>query len=1344
MKARICNFKSIITMFLILSMIISPFANFHAKADGVNNNVFYGNGFEVKFEVISQWAGAFNGNITIKNTSSTIIDNWTLKFNMKNEISNIWNASVDSFNDGVYCIKNASWNQDIPVGGSVSFGFTAKGDEVDYPTNYGIPIGNVKADEKKYKIDFIIYSDWGTGFSAAMNITNNSDMVIEDWIVEFDFEKEITEIWNGVIQQHIGNHYVIKNAVHNQNIAPRASVTIGFNGKDGNVGNPPSNYILNASNMSDEIISDEELYLYADAQYNSDKNSIDIKWLASQSTGKFEILESNNNIDFEVIDTVENQDSYTYSASQSFEIKYFKIRQTSTYGKTKETFSLVVKKDNDGYKVQFIDTDEDRLPDYAESEIGTNINLPDTDADNLTDYQELYLTNTDPLIYNSVAENLSDAEADSDKDGISNIDEISLGTDPMQLDTDGDHLNDYEEINTYKTNPLVSDSDKDSISDSDELHLGLDPLNPQTYGVPDADYKVAQTITSNSDVLSVVNTVNNPYKLSIDMKAAGYVEGGLSVKESSYSKTIQSDSLLGIVPELTYNNLYDVEKVTLKFEVAEEYISNVLGTFPGEEEMSGIKRLNIFKYFEELNMLLPIKTQFDEANNILYTEVDELGTYCIMDMELWLKSFDEDQAEYQSSRSMLKTVSAEEMDRSDRVFTEDETRITAPKEDCSEINLQDIALETEDLDKEQKAENENTAKENNTNENNTNENSVTSDTMSMQSIPTLISMNTTTIETPVDVVFILQTAGTHESSYNAQKQMIKTVTDQLFDTYSDVRICIIEYKENAANIVESFSCKTWLINSTAVSVALNKLTYETNENYCNRGTAFSLMLKDIVFKDNAGKFVFQIMNGNTTVGSGYFSQLDACEQLEINYSEIMPVGFQYRSEVYAQMVANAIAKTNGLSLVMSNNIALAVYNHIISHVAPPQVKFNAIIPTGWKKIVLKGVLDPDNGVKSDEDLLTDWEEVDTDKIDWDTEGNVLLPTIQECIGYAMKPYAVEGLERFKSASYVSGMPLSDFEKYLYHVLNTTCILPIHSDPTLADSDEDSYQDQDDPRPFRCDVNKVQLKNVLDYVPVEYDGPETYSKSVLYYGGNQSWFYDKSINTSLLSYFIENGGCGALATTDLLIYLTMMRDETKVTMPFGFQVSGKFSKPYIAYSDYDKFVRDLVNDNKPIYIVYPMTEPSIIYPVNLDKQTGVEGITFGYLPNKIAFMTRDFIENKGLDMDVRTSRVKDMKKDEFLEKVLTQIKNDIPIPIVEGSKTIDMHQIDPHTGEPVSNSNGPIIKSFQYHWVNIVGVVQDDIKGSKVLEIASWGKKYFIDFDTYYEASDILNSVIWID
>lgn len=84
----------------------------------------------------------------------------------------------------------------------------------------------------------------------------------------------------------------------------------------------------------------------------------------------------------------------------------------------------------------------------------------------------------------------------------------------------------------------------------------------------------------------------------------------------------------------------DVEKVKLSYEIGENYVSNVGSEYAKNcVDLQGIKRYNIFRYFEELNMLLPVATKFDEKNNTLFAENDELGTYCVLDMEVLLQTF---------------------------------------------------------------------------------------------------------------------------------------------------------------------------------------------------------------------------------------------------------------------------------------------------------------------------------------------------------------------------------------------------------------------------------------------------------------------------------------------------------------------------------------------------------------------------------------------------------------------------------------------------------------------------------------------------------------------------------
>src|SRR5690554_1197649 len=1040
--------------------------------------------------------------------------------------------------------------------------------------------------------------------------------------------------------------------------------------------------------QDDDFDPDLPLQLYAFGEYLPDDNSIDITWETTVPKGIFHIQISNDNETYTTIDTVADVSEYNYSITETLDTIYFKILQTTHYGETATSIPFLAVKTDSGYEMQLLDTDGDGLADIFENMYGTDIDNPDTDGDGLTDGQEVYLTDTDPLVYNSFDENLSDADADCDGDGISNIEEILLGTDPLSVDTDGDGLSDWDEINTYNTDPLNPDTDGDGLLDGDELLIGLDPTDPETYGIPDAEYTLEQSIPTDSDAFSRINTEDSPYKLSMDITAAGYVEGNIVANETPYSKAISNDSMIGIAPALDYEYKDSIESVTLKFELPEDIIDNSISLFPEEEELSGIKRFNIFKYFEEVNMLLPIETQFDIENNLLYAQVDELGTYCVMDMELWMSSFDlPEDILNQSDMSLDMAIASEEA----MEFSEEETRITVSE---TYMNYTEGLMDVTDIE-------------------------MTINNQLMQ-----------TPSTPIDLVFILQTAGVFEDAFNEQREMIKDITYKLFTSYSDVRVCIIEYKENEASIVGVINpvgvMEMWHETSTTLSNAIDGLSYDITYEYCNRGAAFQKMLEDVIFRDTAGKFVYKIMNGLSNVGTGYFSQLDACAQRDIIYSEIMPSELEYADPVYQQMVEDAIAQTNGLSFTFSDTSHEDVYNHITSLVAPPQIEFSAIVPTGWKKVVLDDVLHYSNFADTDGDGLTDWQEVDTDKIDWKADGTILLPTISNCLEFGDKTYAEDGLERFKSDQWVPGMPTSIFEVYLDYILNKTKILPIISDPTDVDTDGDGYTDDVDPRPLISDVTRYSIERIENYVPVEYDGPETKYTKKIYYGGNQSWFYDEVVNSTQEDKDIDKGGCGLVSAADLIMYLTFFHSGMPSSELFELVTSSEYEGEYVKYEDYDKFVRHL-NDIKSPWRI---------------------GILLGFPPDRVKKLLNEYFEKNDISIKARSTLIFPTnllipERDKILQLIIHQLENDIPVPLMGGLfGGAKMRQIDIATGKYLTDE-----QDFEVHWVNVVAVRFDEIEGTVLLEVACWGKKYLIDYDDYYNRASLANGldgVVWLE
>lgn len=113
------------------------------------------------------------------------------------------------------------------------------------------------------------------------------------------------------------------------------------------------------------------------------------------------------------------------------------------------------------------DSDGDGLTNNEEIQLGTDPNNPDTDADGLNDGDEVRVWRTDPL------------NPDTDGDGLRDGDEVQRRTDPLNPDTDRDGLRDGDEV-TRRTDPLNPDTDGDGLNDGREIELGTDPLNPDS------------------------------------------------------------------------------------------------------------------------------------------------------------------------------------------------------------------------------------------------------------------------------------------------------------------------------------------------------------------------------------------------------------------------------------------------------------------------------------------------------------------------------------------------------------------------------------------------------------------------------------------------------------------------------------------------------------------------------------------------------------------------------------------------------------------------------------------------------------------------------------------------
>lgn len=80
---------------------------------------------KVEFSDGGCWGAGYVGNITITNTGSTTIKNWTAVVKTPDKITSAWSATLVSSANGVTTLTNAGYNADIAPGASVSFGFAA-------------------------------------------------------------------------------------------------------------------------------------------------------------------------------------------------------------------------------------------------------------------------------------------------------------------------------------------------------------------------------------------------------------------------------------------------------------------------------------------------------------------------------------------------------------------------------------------------------------------------------------------------------------------------------------------------------------------------------------------------------------------------------------------------------------------------------------------------------------------------------------------------------------------------------------------------------------------------------------------------------------------------------------------------------------------------------------------------------------------------------------------------------------------------------------------------------------------------------------------------------------------
>lgn len=997
-------------------------------------------GYDVQYNITKSWDTGVEGNIVITNNSDAPIEAWTLSFDSNFTINNLWDGRVLENNGTSYKIAAEMWTNPVQPNGSMTIGFVgSKAADVEaLLSNFrlteviigdGTPVTPIDPPEEKIEITANAEYNEETDNVTVSWITNNPDGTF-DILMSAD-GKNFTSV--GTVEN--ASEFVYTPATDFDAYHFKVVQTVGEQTAE--------------SNVVSVVKSAEDIAISAEAVYDEESGSITVKWTTNKPNGTFDVLMSFDGESFTSVGTVENAAEFVYTPDE-FDTLYFKVKQTAG-AKTAESNVVSVV-----YTVDWsdkTDTDNDGLPDvYEKHYFETDPENADTDGDGLPDGYEVYYLGTDPKKADSDDNGVSDSDEDFDNDGLNNLREYELGTDPNNADSDSDGLSDSDEVNTYNTDPLKYDTDADGISDGDEIALGLDPNSASTDGVPDSERTFVQHIGTDSENLAAVNTDENPFKVSIDITAAGVAANNLVSHESGYSNAIRNDAILGITPEFIYTDGLKVEDVVINFDISDSAAANTNGKYTSlSDEFVGIKRLNVFKFFEDTNMLLPIETFHDVENNRVYTHVDELGTYCLMDMEVWLEGLDiaPEEADANAANEAVPMLFST-MTYSDEAENTENVENTEEEQKCLDVVL--IAYPNKSLLDETKSELKTTCKS-------------IFEQAEIDNIDArifFVSFLGNSIETPDGNIYVSNYEEAEEI-INRHMGITSALSENSYALYKALNYsannCVPQFRENSDRFCFVIDvCGYPRVDSGIGAIA------KFNEN--NVRLSFSYNANNI----NTLNY--------TMLSSG------ACEAAVIGGGRYNFEDFIIR-EIFGEHENEypIISAVGWKRINLDEPITEEYFTRSIAIDNDPSLRDGVIALNKYADTDKDGLLDLEEIMFRNED--------GKDLISFDSNGNAVLPNFEDCTGALPQNrklfYVKNGLLRYADVA-----KFQDFYKLR--------ILPIKSDPTNPDGDFDGIVDI-------SDVSPLTIKQKVKYAQILYKDSNVKFKYDQNFNMDFSWFLE---------------------------------------------------------------------------------------------------------------------------------------------------------------------------------------------------------------------------------------------
>jgi len=198
----------------------------------------------------------------------------------------------------------------------------------------------------------------------------------------------------------------------------------------------------------------------------------------------------------------------------------------------------------DGLIDNWVDTDNNGA--ISVNDIVTG--FQDSDGDGMPDNVELYGVNIQIKLANGefqiVSATSSPILADTDGDGMDDFEELGIGSNPRNVDTDGDGISDYIEFNVSYSDTNAQDTDLDGIADNLEHNFyHTSPLLADSDGDQLTDYVEIFELNRNPRVADIpgLSIQVGEVRLQIDERYSYTDENGKTVsQESSSSSTLAS------------------------------------------------------------------------------------------------------------------------------------------------------------------------------------------------------------------------------------------------------------------------------------------------------------------------------------------------------------------------------------------------------------------------------------------------------------------------------------------------------------------------------------------------------------------------------------------------------------------------------------------------------------------------------------------------------------------------------------------------------------------------------------------------------------------------------------